>query len=72
MAFRNPQDKQITARALTDPKPRFVSLVAAGASQTPIKSIKMDIVQLENEAMTQVKALRADGLEVARMVFRTG
>lgn len=72
MAFRNPQDKQITARALTDPKPRFVSLVAAGANQTPIKSIKMDIVQLENEAMTQVQALRADGLEVARMVFRTG
>ena len=72
MAFRNPQDKQITARALTDPKPRFVSLVAAGANQTPIRSIKMDIVQLENKAMTQVQALRADGLEVARMVFVTG
>lgn len=72
MAFRQPKEKTLLARALTDPRPRFVSLVTAGANQTPIRSVKVDLIHLENEPMTKIAALKAEGHEVKRMTFKTG
>ncbi|KRW94349.1 hypothetical protein [Paracoccus sp. MKU1] len=37
---RSPTTKHVKARALTDPKPAFVSLVKAGANQRPFRTIK--------------------------------
>lgn len=70
MAFRQPKEKRIQARSLTDPQPRFVSLVTAGANQTPIRSVKVDIVSVEEKEMTKkVMALKAEGHEIKSMVF---
>jgi hypothetical protein len=40
MTTRNPVRKRTRAKALTDPKPNFVSLVKAGANMTPFLSVK--------------------------------
>ncbi|WP_299984740.1 hypothetical protein [uncultured Ruegeria sp.] len=37
---RIPRINEITARALTDPEPSFVSLVQGGANQRPFRSVK--------------------------------
>jgi len=68
--FRNPKKKTIDARKLTDPHPRFVSLVQAGANQTPIRSIKVD-QSMEDDPM-KIAALKADGHEVKRITFKIG
>ena len=72
MAFREAKEKTIQARALTKPQPRFVSLVSAGANQTPIKTVKVDIVSTKEVSMTKIAALKADGHEVQRITFKKG
>lgn len=72
MPFRQPKEKTLQARALTDPRPRFVSLVQAGANQTPLRSVKVDLIHVENEPMTKIAALKAEGHEVKRMLIKTG
>ncbi len=72
MAFRKAKEKTIHARALTKPQPRFVSIVSAGANQTPIKTVKVDIVATKEIHMTQIAALKAEGHEVQKIELRKG
>ncbi len=73
MAFREAKEKKIHARALTKPQPRFVSIVSAGANQTPIKTVKVDIVAIEEKSMkTKIAALKAEGHEVKKITFKKG
>lgn len=73
MAFREAKEKTIHARALTKPQPRFVSIVSAGANQTPIKTVKVDIVAIEEISMTtKIAALKAEGHEVKKITFKKG
>jgi len=50
-----------------------VSIVKAGANQTPIRSIKMDDLQIEEkDLMTTITALKAEGHEVVRVALTKG
>jgi hypothetical protein len=42
---RKPKTNIVTARALTDPDPAFVSLVKGGANQRPYRAVKMESVE---------------------------
>ena len=56
--FRNPRSKEVNARALTDPKPAYVSIVQAGANQAPFRSVKMVDVLSAKEAGDMVEKLK--------------
>lgn len=42
---RIPRINEITARALTDPEPSFVSFVQGGANQRPFRSVKSELAK---------------------------
>lgn len=73
---RKPRTSVIKARALTDPRPAFVSIVKGGANQTPFRAVKMDprlIGADEKDAdMTTKKAaapLVAQGYDISALRF---
>lgn len=73
--FREPRSKEVNARALTDPKPAYVSIVQAGANQAPFRSVKMvDVLSAEEagDMVEKLKAMQVDGYEVARIRFAKG
>lgn len=70
---RNPRTRTIKARALTNPRPSFVSLVGAGANQRPFQSVKSDGTakspSIEDQEMAnQTTALKA-GYDIAALTF---
>jgi hypothetical protein len=62
---RKPKIVQATAKALTDPRPQFVSLVESGANMTPFLAVKAD-----KPPAGDATAAKAASHEVARIVFR--
>lgn len=65
---RNPHKRERDARALTDPRPEFVSLVQTGANMTPFRAVKMEALPDQGvDPMTTVHK-QADH-EIARLVF---
>lgn len=71
-AFRNPIHREAEARALTDPRPTFVSLVKAGANQTPLRVIKAQVITCkEHREMTDaIQRARSNGFEIQQIQFR--
>lgn len=74
MAFRRAQTYEGNARALTDPKPAFVSIVQAGANQVPFNSVKMDMLDVEEigDMHERIEAMRTQGHEIVRLEFTKG
>ena len=70
---REPVTISTTAKALTEPQPEYVSMVVSGANQTGFRVVKQDVrpVSKEDVAVTDaISAARADGHEIARIVFK--
>ena len=73
MTFRAAKEFTMEARALTDPKPAFVSIVKAGANQVPFRSVKMDVDASREMTMSErVTAMREQGFEVTRIEIARG
>ncbi len=49
---RIPHTNEITARALTDTEPSFLSLVKGGANQLPFRSVKNEPAKDETRSVT--------------------
>jgi hypothetical protein len=62
MLTRNPRLRKKRVKALTDPKPEFVSLVFAGANKTPFRAMRSDE---SDHTMT----IKADTHAIARIEF---
>ena len=66
---RTPRKHKVETKALTDPKPAFVSLVKAGANQVPFLAVRCDgDVSLQE----RIKIMRQKGYEVARVEMKRG
>lgn len=67
---RNAITTRARVRALTDPEPKFVSIVKAGANQVPFLTVKLDPSALkENDIMSLKTALAAKGHDIAVLNF---
>lgn len=71
MAFRKPREYKTKARALTDPKPNYVSIVKAGANQVGFRVIKVGAEEIA-EMHERIKSMTANGYEIAQIVFQKG
>ena len=72
MTFRKVTSRVMEVRALTDPKPAFVSIVKAGANQVPFRSVKSDDAPEESNMSERIEAMHGQGYEVARIEFALG
>ncbi len=70
---RNPVEVEISARALTEPRPQFVSLVKAGANQRPFWAVRADLSAGDGgDTQKQETAMNiADGHDIAQLDFAT-
>lgn len=64
---RNPKKHRKTAKVLTDPEPRFVSIVKAGANMTPLLAVKR-ANPLEEDDM-KITVARSDDHDIAEIRF---
>lgn len=70
MLKRNARVQRKRVKALTDPKPEFVSLVGAGANKTPFRALRADSIEQDIEITEEEVAARADdGFAVSRIEF---
>lgn len=71
MLKRNARTQRKRVKALTDPKPEFVSLVGAGANKTPFRALRAEGVEQDpriDPASEEVSA-KAETYAVARIEF---
>lgn len=68
---RTPVEIEISARALTEPRPQFVSLVKAGANQRPFRAVRAEIFVADGgDTQTKGTAMKiADGHDIAQLDF---
>lgn len=69
MLKRNARVQRKRVKALTDPKPEFVSLVGAGANKTPFRALRADSVEQDIEINTEETATKSEAFGVARIEF---
>ncbi len=68
---RQPRKTRTKANALTSPTPQRVSLVKAGANQTPFESLKAEQVVVEQkDADAMVTSLKNDGYAISGFRFK--
>lgn len=65
---RTPRKHKQRIKALTDPRPEFVSLVRAGANMTPFLVVKSD--EPISEEVDMNTALKADTHDIVRITFK--
>lgn len=65
MLNRSAQHRRKRVKALTDPKPEFVSLVGAGANKTPFRALRADCIEQGGPEV----AMKSDAYAVARIEF---
>jgi hypothetical protein len=68
---RKPVTRIARVKALTNPLPLFVSMVTAGANQTPYRTVKADsrVRVNKKEWAPMLKALKADGHDIKQLFF---
>lgn len=76
---RNPKTSRRTIKAMTNPRPEFVSMVGNPANMTPYRAVKADdggdtgpvaVVSAEPTTPEQQEARMADTHDIARIVFK--
>jgi hypothetical protein len=66
---RTPTKRNKTVTALGDPKPQFVSLVAGGANQVPIRVVKSEELQPAAKGQEDMTTQAADQFNIVKLVF---
>ena len=69
MLIRKARTLRKTAKALTDPRPEFVSLVFAGANKSPFRALRADGQVEGDNSMTDSSAIKAETHALARVDF---